>query len=67
MIPSGEVKTLPPSPTATNKLPVQAMESKPSVVPEFRVIQEIPSKEVRMLPQSPTVINPLLAQTTDLR
>src|SRR6266513_671315 len=54
VIPSGEVRTVPLTPTATNCIPDQVRPASKFVVPDVRAVHVAPSGEVRMVPVAPT-------------
>ena len=55
VVASDEVRMVPESPSATNKLLSYVNPFRSCVVPEVLSVQLVPSVEVRMVPELPTV------------
>ena len=54
MVPSVEVRIVPPLPTVTKVLFSKVTSKRSFDVPEVLSVQEVPSEEVRMVPFAPT-------------
>ena len=61
MVPSEEVRTDPPLPTATNVSFAYVTFPRCALVPDFLLVHLVPSDEVRMVPELPTVTKVLFA------
>jgi len=67
VVPSGDVKMVPVSPTATNRVPVQVTPLKLLVVPDVRGVHDARSVEEIIVPLSPTAIVVIPDAATPLR